>query len=187
MLSLARAILARAGKSPVVLEAGCGFGASTAKLSLAARLAGGSLIACDSFQGIPQNEERHVHLDGRPIEFRAGAFRGRLVSVRRNVEAFGAIEVCRFEKGWFSDVLPRIEGPLDVVVLDVDLARSTRTCVKELWPRLRPGGVLFSLDGQLRATHEVLGDAAFWRGEVGSEPPSIEGLGRSKLLTLEKR
>jgi O-methyltransferase len=186
MLSVSRAILARAGRSPVVLEAGCGFGASTAKLSLAARLAGGSLIACDSFQGIPENDERHVHLDGRPIEFRAGAFRGRLVSVRRNVEAFGASEVCRFEKGWFSEVLPRIDGPLDVVVLDVDLAQSTRTCVKELWPRIRPGGVLFSLDGQLRATHEVLGDPRFWRDEVGSEPPSIEGLGRAKLLTLGK-
>jgi len=187
MLSLSKAILSRAGLRPVVLEAGCGFGASTAKLSLAARLAGGSLIACDSFQGIPENDERHVHLDGREIEFRAGAFRGRLVSVRRNVEAFGAIEICRFEKGWFSDVLPRIESPLDVVVLDVDLAQSTRTCVRELWPRIRPGGILFSLDGQLRATHEVLGDPGFWRDEVGTEPPPVEGLGRSKLLSLEKR
>jgi O-methyltransferase len=186
MLQISRAILARAGRSPVVLEAGCGFGASTAKLSLAARLAGGSLIACDSFQGIPENDERHVHLDGREIEFRAGAFRGRLVTVRRNVEAFGAIEVCRFEKGWFSDVLPRIEGPLDVVILDVDLAQSTRTCVKELWPRLRADGVLFSLDGQLRATHDVLSDPQFWCAEVGFEPPHVEGLGRSKLLTLVK-
>ena len=187
MLRISRAILDRAGRSPVVLEAGCGYGASTAKLSLAVRLAGGSLIACDSFQGIPENDERHVHLDGREIEFRAGAFRGRLVTVRRNVEAFGAIEVCRFEKGWFSEVLPRIEGPFDVVVLDVDLAQSTRTCVKELWPRIRPGGTLFSLDGQLRATHEVLGDPRFWRDEVGAEPPVVEGLGRSKLLTMEKR
>ena len=82
-------------------------------------------------------------------------------------EAFGAIEVCRFEKGWFSEVLPRIEGPFDVVVLDVDLAQSTRTCVKELWPRVCPGGTLFSLDGQLRATHEVLGDP---RSEAPADP-----------------
>jgi SAM-dependent methyltransferase len=184
MLRLAREVLARAGRSPVVLEAGCGYGASTAKLSLAARLAGGSLIACDSFQGIPENDERHELLDGRTIEFRAGAFRGRLTSVRRTVEKFGAPEVCRFEKGWFADVLPRIEGPLDVVVLDVDLVQSTRTCVRELWPRLRPDGVLFSLDGQLRATHELLSDARFWREEVGSEPPLVEGLFESKLLTL---
>ncbi|MGH9391735.1 MAG: class I SAM-dependent methyltransferase, partial [Vicinamibacteria bacterium] len=169
MLRIARAILARAGRSPVVLEAGCGYGASTAKLSLAARLAGGSLIACDSFKGIPENDERHELLDGRTTEFRPGAFHGRLASVRRTVETWGAIEVCRFEKGWFQDVLPRVEGPLDVVVLDVDLAQSTRTCVRELWPRLRSDGVLFSLDGQLRATHELLADARFWREEVGSE------------------
>ncbi len=187
MLRVARAILVRAGRSPVVLEAGCGYGASTAKLSLAVRMAGGSLIACDSFQGIPENDERHELLDGRTTEFRAGAFRGRLTSVRRTVEKYGAPEVCRFEKGWFADVLPRIEGPFDVVVLDVDLEQSTRTCVKELWPRLRPDGVLFSLDGQLRATHELLSDAAFWCGEVRSEPPLVEGLFESKLLRLVRK
>jgi O-methyltransferase len=186
MLRISRAILDRAGRSPVVLEAGCGYGASTAKLSLAVRLAGGSLIACDSFQGIPENDEKHERLDGRKTEFRPGAFRGRLSSVRRTVETWGAIEVCRFEKGWFANVLPGIEEALDVVVLDVDLAQSTRTAVVALWPRLRPGGVLFSLDGQLRATHEILGDAGFWRGQVGCEPPLVEGLGESKLLTLVK-
>ena len=187
MLQIAGAILARAGKSPVVLEAGCGYGASTAKLSLAVRIAGGSLIACDSFQGIPENDERHESLDGRTIEFRTGAFRGRLTSVRRTVEKFGAPEVCRFEKGWFADVLPGIGGPLDVVVLDVDLVQSTRTCVRELWPRLRPDGVLFSLDGQLRATHELLSESRFWSEEVGSEPPLVEGLFESKLLTLVRK
>jgi O-methyltransferase len=186
MLWIARAVLERAGKSPVVLEAGCGYGASTAKLSLAARLGGGSLIACDSFEGIPANDERHERLDGKVTEFRAGAFKGRLTSVKRVVETWGAAEVCRFERGWFEDVLPRIEGPLDVVVLDVDLLQSTRTCIVELWPRLRPGGVLFSLDGQLRATHELLGDLRFWREEVGCEPPPIAGLGTSKLLSLQR-
>jgi SAM-dependent methyltransferase len=186
MLRIARAVLERTGQSPVVLEAGCGYGASTAKLSLAARLAGGTLIACDSFEGIPENDERHERLDGKATEFRAGAFKGRLTSVKRVVETWGAAEVCRFERGWFEEVLPRIEGPLDVVVLDVDLRESTRTCIVELWPRLRPGGVLFSLDGQLRATHELLGNARFWREEVGCEPPAIEGLGRSKMLSLRR-
>ncbi|MGH9322771.1 MAG: TylF/MycF/NovP-related O-methyltransferase [Vicinamibacteria bacterium] len=188
MLSIARAILARAGRRPIVLEAGCGYGASTAKLSLAARLASGSLIACDSFRGMPENQEKHELMDGRATEFRAGAFRGTLASVKGTVEKWGAIEVCRFEKGYFADTLPRLprECSLDVVVLDVDLAASTRECVRELWPRLRSGGVLFSLDGQLRATHELLSNPGFWRDEVGAEPPAIEGLGYSKLLTSLK-
>ncbi len=82
---------------------------------------------------------------------------------------------------------PGAARTVDVVVLDVDLAQSTRTCVKELWSRLRPDGVLFSLDGQLRATHELLSDARFWREDVGSEPPLVEGLFESKLLTLVRK
>jgi O-methyltransferase len=182
MLVIARDILAR--DAPVVVEAGCGKGSSTAKLSLAVRRAGGVLHACDSFRGIPDNDERHVHLDGRPVAFRAGAFRGSLPSVRRTVAAYGAPEVCQFHKGWFADTLPRVPGPIDVAVLDVDLAASTRTCVRALFPRLRPGGVLYSLDGQLRATHALLADERFWRDEVGVPPPYIDGLGRAKLLAV---
>jgi O-methyltransferase len=186
MLRVARAILERRGRSPAVLEAGCGYGASTAKLSLAVRLAEGSLIACDSFRGMPENDERHELLDGRETHFEAGAFRGRLASVERTVATWGALEVCRFERGWFEETLPGLDAALDVIVLDVDLAASTRTCIRELWPRLRPGGVLFSLDGQLRATHEILSDGRFWREEVGVDPPLVEGLSQDKLLTMRK-
>ena len=185
MLAVSRAILAR--ERPVVLEAGCGHGSSTAKLSLAVRAAGGRLIACDSFRGLPPNGEQHPHMDGRPIQFRAGAFRATLPQVRRAVERLGAAEVVSFHKGWFADSLPALETPpLDVVVLDVDLVESTRVCLRQLVPRLAPGGVLFTLDGQLRATHELLGSAAFWQDEVGVPPPHIDGLGADKLLVVRR-
>lgn len=186
MLAVSEAILARRAAAPVVLEAGCGYGGSTAKLSLAVRLAAGRLIVCDSFRGIPENDEEHELMDGRRTRFFAGAFRETLPSVQRAVRKWGALEVCRFEKGWFEETLPRLEDDLDVVVLDVDLAASTSCCVRELWPRLRSGGVLFSLDGQLRATHELFADESFWRDEVGCAPPIVEGLGREKLLRLPK-
>ena len=183
MLSVSRAILAR--ERPVVLEAGCGHGSSTAKLSLAVRAAGGRLIVCDSFRGLPPNRERHRHMDGRPIEFRAGAFRATLPQVQRAVGRLGAAEVVSFHKGWFAETLPElVTPPLDVVVLDVDLLESTRVCLRQLVPRLAPGGVLFTLDGQLRATHDLLGSDAFWRDEVGVPPPLIEGLGAAKLLVV---
>ena len=185
MLAICRAILARPG--PVVLEAGCAHGSSTAKLSLAVRAAGGRLDVFDSFRGLPANEERHQHLDGRPVVFRAGAFRATLPAVRRTVARFGAPEVVTLHKGWFADTLPQLAGPrLDVVVLDVDLIESTRLCVRLLYPRLAPGGVLFTLDGQLRATHELLGSERFWREEVGVAPPPIEGLGEHKLLAIRR-
>jgi predicted O-methyltransferase YrrM len=182
MLAISREIIGR--RAPVVLEAGCGYGGSTAKLSLAVRQAGGILHACDSFRGMPENDEQHQHLDGRGTHFRTGAFRGSLSRVKRTVASYGAIEVCQFHKGLVADTLPRIPGTFDVVILDVDLEASTRTCVRELYPRLRPGGVMISLDGQLRATHAVLADDRFWREDVGVEPPSIDGLHRDKLLVM---
>lgn len=185
MLAVADAILRRAGRPDLtVAEAGVAKGASTAKLSLAVRAAGGQLHVFDSFQGIPANDERHTNTWGRPVVFRAGAFRGRLPSVRRTVERFGAPETCTFHKGWFADTLPGFRRPLDVVLLDVDLLASTRTCLVHLFPLLRPDGVLFSQDGHLAATVALLRDEAFWRDEVGVAPPAIRGLGSDRLVEL---
>jgi len=185
ILTVVDRILRLAGRADLtVVEAGCGKGASTAKLSLATRVAGGRLLAFDSFRGLPENDEHHRNLDGRRVRFRAGAFTGRLPSVRRTVARFGAPEVCELRKGWFADTLPAVTEALDVVLLDVDLVASTRTCVTHLYPRLRAGGVLFSQDGHLRATVALLGEPRFWRDEVGVEPPEIPGLGIAKLLEI---
>lgn len=184
MLAVTTAILDRAGRAPVVVECGCAKGGSTAKLSLAARLAGGRLIACDSFRGIPPNDERHTDLKGRPMEFRAGAFRGRLREVQRTIAAFGAPEVVEYRKGWFADSLDDLPAPIDVALLDVDLLESTRTCLRAIAPKLAEDGVIFSQDGHLTAIATLLGEASFWRDEVGVEPPEIPGLGRDKFLAI---
>lgn len=186
ILAAGDAVLARADREELtVVECGVGKGSSTAKLSRFVRAAGGHLHAFDSFRGIPPNEERHEHLDGRVTAFRAGAFHGRLREVERNVARYGALEAVTFHKGWFEETLPGFRAPVDVAVLDVDLVASTRTCVRHLFPLLKPGGVLFTQDGHLRGVVGLLGDAAFWRNEVGMEPPRIEGLGAGKLLRIE--
>jgi O-methyltransferase len=185
MLAVADRVLRLAGRPGLtVLEAGAGKGGGTAKLSLVARLAGARLVVCDSFRGMPENVERHENLWGRPVEFREGAFRGTVSLVRRTVGRFGAPEVCEYVKGWFAETLPALSGPLDVTLLDVDLVESTRTCVRWLYPRLRPGGVLFSQDGHLRGTVELLHDPCFWRDEVGTAPPQMIGLGTRKLVEI---
>jgi O-methyltransferase len=186
MLAVADRILRLSGRPGLtVVEAGSGKGGSTAKLSLVTGLAGGRLVVFDSFRGIPPNREVHRNLWGRRVEFRAGAFRGRLPSVHRTVARFGELRVCDFRKGWFADTLPAFAGHVDVALLDVDLLTSTRTCLTHLVPRLRPGGVVFTQDGHLRAVVDLLADARFWREEVGVEPPHIPGLGSSKLLAIE--
>jgi O-methyltransferase len=185
MLTVADRILRFAGRPGLtVVECGCGKGASTAKLSLAARIAGGRLVAYDSFRGIPANDEVHHDLLGRRMVFREGAFRGRLREVQRTVDAFGAPEVVTYRKGLFADTLAVDDGPVDVVLLDVDLVASTATCLAHLYPRLRPGGVVFSQDGHLRAVVALLANPAFWRERVGSEPPAIPGLGSVKFLEI---
>lgn len=172
------------GRRVTVVEAGAGSGSSTAKLSLAVRRVQGRLVVFDSFRGIPENDEQHTLLDGRPLVFRRGAFRGRLSAVRKRIAELGALEVCELHKGLFEETLPSRRLRADVILLDVDLLSSTRTCVRHLFPQLARDGVLFSQDGHLRAIADLFGDDRFWRDEVGVEPPSISGLGVDKLLEV---
>jgi O-methyltransferase len=185
ILTVCDRILRRAGSPDLtVVECGTGKGASTAKLSLAVREAGGRLLAFDSFRGIPENDEHHVSIDGRRLTFRAGAFAATLPSVRRVIERHGAPEVCTLRKGWFRETLPALEGGVDVALVDVDLLQSTRTCLIELGRRMRAGGTILSHDGHIVAIADLIGDPAFWEREVGVAPPRIEGLGRGKLIEL---
>jgi O-methyltransferase len=70
--------------------------------------------------------------------------------------------------------------------LDVDLAASTRECLKYLYPLLRVGGVLISQDGHLPLVIQVLDDDVFWSREVGCAKPAMPGLGRQKLIRIVK-
>ncbi|MEL7367538.1 MAG: TylF/MycF/NovP-related O-methyltransferase [Myxococcota bacterium] len=184
MLEVSQAILRMSGRADLtVVEAGAGYGSSTAKLSWAVAEAGGRLLVFDSFRGIPPNDEVHRHLDGRQVVFRRGAFTGRLAAVRRTIERFGVPEVCEFHKGWFEDTLADFTTPVDIALLDVDLLSSTQTCLRALYPRLRQGGAVFSQDGHLEAIVALMRDAEFW-ASLGVAKPQIRGLGTAKLLRL---
>lgn len=170
-----------------VVEAGCFKGGSTAKLSLAAKLANRKLVVFDSFEGLPEHHEHHDRtIFGEQTDFRSGRYAGRLDEVRANVERFGAPEVCEFVPGWFDDSMPRFHEPIAVAFVDVDLASSTRTCLKYLYPLLVPGGSIFSHDGHLPLCLEVIRDERFWVEEVGFPKPPIPGLGRRKLLQIPR-
>ncbi|MGE0785513.1 MAG: TylF/MycF/NovP-related O-methyltransferase [Sandaracinaceae bacterium] len=185
VLEVGRAVLAHGPSgAPRVVECGAGHGGSTAKLSRFVRAVGGRLDVYDTFRGIPANDEQHHLLDGTPVRFLEGAFRGRRGAVERRVRELGAIEVCAFHKGLFEDTLPLADGPVDVALLDVDLIASTRTCLRALGPRMRDGGVIFSQDGHLRATCALVRDVAFWREEVGMTPPRVDVAAGEKLLRL---
>ena len=182
--------LCRLGRRPglTVVEAGVAKAASSAKLSLVVSRLGGTLHLFDSFRGMPENGERLTRLDGSPVAFFKGAFTGRVPTVTKNLQRFGCPRCCVLHKGLFEETMPGFDpgGPIDLALLDVDLLASTRTCLVHLFPRLRPGGVVFSQDGHLREIAALLASERFWRDEVGTLPPRIDGLGARKFLRIEK-
>lgn len=177
------------GTDGVIIEAGCFKGGSTAKFSLVAKYLGLTLVVFDSFEGLPDNAEDHNHtIDGKSIKgwFKGKEFSGTLEEVKSNIQKYGDISVCRFVKGWFEDTLPEFSEKILAAYLDVDLASSTRTCLKYVYPKIVAGGVLVSQDGDFPLVIEVFDNDNFWREEVGSEKPNIIGLKKDKMLTIVK-
>jgi O-methyltransferase len=188
VLSYIRTILALPEKCGCIVEAGCFKGGSTAKFSLAAGIAGKELVIFDSFQGIPEHSEPHErNIYGIPVSFAQGEYCGELDEVRNNVKTYGDINSCRFVEGWFEETLPGFIEPVEAVYIDVDLASSVKTCLKYLFPLLKPGGAFFSHDGHLPLVIEALKDDDFWRDEIGCSKPFMEGLGTSKLVKIVKK
>ena len=175
------------GKGPTVVECGVAKGASSAKLSLVVGRLGGQLHLFDSFRGMPRNDEKLTRLDGSEVVFFKGAFTGRIPTVTRNLRLFGCPECAVLHKGLFQETMPgELPETIDLALLDVDLLSSTVVCVRNIYPRLRPGGVLYSQDGHLREIAELLGSEAFWRDEVGCPRPEVEGLGVRKFVRIQK-
>ena len=171
----------------VVVEAGCFKGGSSSKFSLAAQHMNRTFVIFDSFQGIPNNQEAHdVNIFGGPAGFAEGDYAGSLPEVKGNISQYGAIECCEFVEGWFDDTLPHFQKPIDCIYLDVDLVSSTKTCLKYLYPLLRPGGSLFSQDGHLPLVIELFDDDQFWQDELGVAKPRMIGLRTNKLIQVIK-
>lgn len=172
-----------------IVEAGVFKGGSAAKFSLAAEMTQRKLFLFDSFEGIPDNDEVHGKtIFGHEVgdAFAKGTYRGGIEEVKETLSRFGRLDRCEFVKGWFEDTMPGFNQPIVAAYLDVDLASSTRTCLKYLYPLLVKGGKMYSQDAHLPLVIEVLEDRKFWQEEVGWPMPRMEGLGTSRLVTMTK-
>jgi O-methyltransferase len=106
-VALARAILdIPRSIQGAVGEFGCFKGLSTCTLSLACKMTNRRLVVFDSFQGLPKTGESVHGFDGNTVQYREGQFCGTLSEVRQNVSIYGALDVCEFVPGFFSDSLP---------------------------------------------------------------------------------
>lgn len=171
----------------VIVEAGCYQGGSTSKFSLVTHLLGKQLYVFDSFQGIPRHDEDHgINIYGNPVSFAEGEYACGKDHVIGNISKFGEVGSCQFIEGLFDDTMPDFNQPVDAVYLDVDLVSSTKTCLRYLYPLLRPGGYIFSQDGHLPLVLKLLDDDSFWQQEMACAKPEISGLGKKKLVKLKK-
>lgn len=200
IVQIAQSILERPNVDGSIVEAGTYKGGASAKLSLVAKLTGRRLLLFDSFQGLPENDEFYNIYEKRTYSydptvkktkygyvFSKGQYSSSLQELKKTIRLYGAPEVCVYHKGWFEKTMKNIDMPIAALFLDVDLASSTKTCLKYLYPLLEKGGVLYSHDGHLGRVTDVYKDKSFWKKEVGSVRPIIHGLGRARLLKIVKQ
>jgi hypothetical protein len=179
-VALAKAVLSVQPEIPgVVVECGTWKGASAASLSLVCRRIGRRLTVCDSFEGLPDDGLR-VHVAphfGTWGYYKKGMFSGSLEEVQANVREFGAIEVCTFLPGYFSESLRALSDPVVFAFLDVDLVHSTQDCLRFIWPLLVEGGAIYTDDAGDLDVVRVFFDERWWRETFRCDPPGYVGSG----------
>jgi hypothetical protein len=162
----------------VIVEAGCWKGGTTANLSLVADIVGRDLIVYDSFAGLPPATDG----DRWASPLGEGAFNGELEEVRANVAANGAVDRCRFRKGWFADTLSGHTEPIVAAFVDVDYQASMHDCLLGLWPHLVDDGYLF-VDEYTRLDFcAVFFSERFWATHFDRPPPGLMGAGTGVAL-----
>ncbi|WP_448310807.1 TylF/MycF/NovP-related O-methyltransferase [Pantoea sp. PGP6] len=105
---------------------------------------------------------------------------------RQNVATYGNIDACTFIPGWFEETMKNCPSPVAAAYIDVDLLLSTRQCLAAIYPRLAPGGSIYSQDGHLPLILELLEDKYFWETELGYTCPFLEGIRKGKLVKITK-
>jgi len=171
----------------VVVECGTYYGGSAVNLSLACKLSRRRLFVFDSFEGLPEpsddDSRHHVVMADEVHVYAKGNWRGSLELVKRNVERFGAIDVCTFIKGYFDKSLPHFSEPVAFVFCDADLKDSVRTCIRYLWPVMNDGAKFFTHEAHHMEVAELFFDRDWWAQGMSTTPPGLVGAGSGLGLT----
>jgi O-methyltransferase len=156
-----------------IVECGSWKGGSAANLSLVCKLVGRRLKVYDSFQGLPAGDAA----DREAQYYQAGDYCGPLEEVKANIARCGAIECCDFIPGWFDKTLPKLDSPVLLAFLDVDLEASLDTCVRSIWPNLVERGYIF-IDEVVGVDYCALFySEKYWKKYFNQTPPGLVGSG----------
>jgi len=148
--------------------------------------------ACDSFEGLPKPNVQAYPEDTGDVHWTYARLAVSIEEVKRNFAKYGMLDdQVRFLKGLFSETLPAapIES-LSLIRLDGDMYESTMDGLKNLYPKLSPGGFVIvddylRLEGcraavdDYRREHNINEEikpidnsGAFWR----REPTNVRGI-----------
>ena len=115
----------------------------------------------DSFSGLPKPDVANYPQDAGDIHWTfASVLSVSLDEVRANVARDGLLdERVRFLPGWFSETLPHAPiSALAVLRLDGDMYGSTMDALRNLYPKLSPGGFCIVDDYALRGCRQAVDD-----------------------------
>lgn len=127
-----------------VLECGSYKGFSSCCLSHACAYLGKKLIIADSFQGLPESEEKF---------YDKGDYKGTFNEVNSNINIFGRRESVEYIKGWYKDSLKGFDKTICLLWIDVDLFQSTMDVLNNAFVKLSKNGVVFSHEFFQRELH----------------------------------
>jgi O-methyltransferase len=102
------------------------------------------VYVADSFEGLPPPDPEHYPHDEGDVNHLADDLAVSLEEVKGNFERYGLLDdQVRFVQGWFKDTLPGLaDREWSLIRLDGDLYESTMDGLRNLYPRLQPGGFL---------------------------------------------
>jgi hypothetical protein len=156
-----------------IVECGTWKGGSAVNLSLVCKIVGRKLRIYDSFEGLPAGD---LH-DRQAKCYKKGDYCGTLEEVKSNIDRYGSIECCEFIKGWFHETLPKLNSPVLLAFLDVDLEASLETCVRHIWPNLVDRGYIFIDEFDVLDFCALFFSEKYWAKYFQRTPPGLVGAG----------
>jgi SAM-dependent methyltransferase len=112
------------------------------------------VIACDSFQGLPEpTAEDYLHTGEHSREINFSELSISKQKFIENINSFGIDQnKIQIHEGWFKDTLFNITDTISILRLDGDYYESTMTALDMLYDKVSPGGVI------------IIDDYYWWKG-----------------------
>lgn len=136
------------------------------------------LYVADSFRGLPKPNESIYPADAGDSNHQFSFLAVSKDQVAENFRRFGLLDSqVIFLEGWFKDTLPELPAKqLALIRLDGDMYESTMDALRNLYPRLSPGGFCIIDDYYLSGCRKAVED---YRSEHQISEPTqeIDGVG----------